>query len=296
MRRTRRVGWKAAGLLLAATAAGPALAQGIPGQPILVPLPDDVPPGYPRPVAAQPARPAVRQAPAAQPDVLADVEVLPPPRTPAPPPPPAPPPHPVAVTPAPAGPACGPDGPAGDGRWFWQRWRAERHAKCQAHMWGYPEEFEAPPLGQTIHAHFRTMVANGEAAAMVLYRYDFCDGSDVLNLRGRDQLTKIAAMLRGNGFPIIIERTPEAPALAEARRAAILNVLAHNAIALPPERVVIGPPIANGLSGEEAERLYQYHLNNQRTQATPIPATGSVTTGSGFGGTSAGFGGAGGPR
>jgi hypothetical protein len=253
MRRTRRLWCNAAGLLLAATATGPALAQEAPADP-------------------------------------PKVEVLPPPRTSAPPPRPMTGAAPIAE---PAGPVSGHDSPAAGGRWFWQRWRAERHAKCQAHLWGYPEEFEAPPLGQTIHEHFRTMVANGEAAAMVLYRYDFCDGSDVLNLRGRDQLTKIAAMLQGNGFPIIIERTPEAPALAEARRAAILNVLAHNAIPIPPERVVIGPPIAHGLSGIEADALYQYHLNNLRIQATPLPATGSIT-GSGFGGTTSGFGGAGG--
>jgi hypothetical protein len=285
MRSTRRVWWKAAGLVL--VAASPALAQTPPegGAP-----PEGVPDGSP------PA--AIQSATGAAADVLADVEVPQAPR-PAVMPQPAP-----SVQPAPAGmavaPAVGPASKAcstgcapADRRWFWQRWLAPKHADCQAHMWGYPQEFEAPPLGASVHANFRTMVANGEAAAMVLYRYDFIGGTDVLNLHGRDQLTKIAALLRGNDFPIIIERTPEAPAVAEARRAVVLNVLAHNNIAIPPERIVIGPPIATGLSGRDAEAIAGFQIYTLRTQSIPppIPTLGAGVSGGGFGG--GGFGGGG---
>src|SRR6516164_3809840 len=142
MRTTRRVWLQAAGLLLAAS---PARAQ-------------DMPPRTYRPTRA---------------DVLGDVETLPQPR-------------PAVTQPAPAvvpaSPGCGQDCAAQPAASSWQRWRAEKHAACQAHIWGYPAEFEAPPLGATIHAHFRTMVANGEAAGMVLYRYDFVDATDALNL------------------------------------------------------------------------------------------------------------------
>jgi hypothetical protein len=280
------MGWKAAGLLLAATAASPALAaEGGPGA---MALPEDIPPGYPPPATA---RPAARQAPTAQPDAhppaiakpdpLADVAPLPPPR-----PAPLPPAESVVAPPThPAGGACG-------GAEGWSHWWGGRHSDCQAHMWGYAEEFRAPPLGATIHAHYRTMVANGTAAAMMLYRYDFIDGTEVLNQRGRDQLTRIATMLHDNAFPIIIERTPEAPALAEARRAAILNVLALNAIPVPPGRIVIAPPIAYGLSGADAEVLYNYQTISLSTQAAPLPATGTVSTGvGGFGSAGGGFGG-----
>jgi len=94
-----------------------------------------------------------------------------------------------------AAPVCEGQTTAADDRWFWERWRSQRdvhHSTMQAKMWGYPEEFEAPPLGHFVKSHFRTMVANGEIAQMVLYRYDFVDGHEFLNLRGRDQLVKIA--------------------------------------------------------------------------------------------------------
>jgi hypothetical protein len=279
MRRTRRVWCKAAGLLLAATAAGPVLAQGGTGT---KPLPDDrtprvLPPGKPAdveilpvPKAVEDPAPQVRPAPAAAPAVLTAAQGC--------------------------GPGCGAKGAAYPS----QRWLNEKHASCQAHFWGYPAEFEAPPLGATIHAHFRTMVANGEAAAMVLYHCDFLDGSNALNLHGRDQLTRIACMAAGNAAPIIIERTPDAPGLAEARRAAVLNILALNNVPVPPERVLIGPPIAVGLPGEDARQLYFYSLRNLATQAAPlpIPESGSGVglsgggTGSGLGGgTGGGFGG-----
>jgi hypothetical protein len=260
MRRTRHVWWKAAGLLLAATAASPALAQGVPGS---MALPDDMPP---RPLPTRPAATAARS------DVLPDGgETLPAPR--------------ATVTPAPAvsaaSPSCGTNCGAKDMGSSWQLWRAEKHAACQAHFWGYPAEFVAPPLGATIHTHFRTMVANGEAASMVLYHADFVYGSNALNLHGRDELTRIAALLQGCGAPIIIERTPEAPGLAEARRSAILNILAFNNIVIPPERVLIGPPIAIGLSGVDAQALNLLSLQNLRTQgqSLPVPASGSGVTG-----------------
>ena len=256
MRSTRRIWWKAAGLVMAASAVTPALAQSLPGATEVMALPDDAPVRTadklpaPRPVAATPS---VR---------------------------------PVVVTPA--APTCGPECATDGGRSSWQSRSAERHAACQAHFWGYPEEFEAPPLGAVMHAHFRIMTANGQAAAMVLYRCDFKPGSSELNLRGRERLTLIASLLGTNNFPIIIEPAAAA-AETEARRAGILNVLALNSIVVPPERVVIGPPIAYGLSGSDAERLFDYHYYNLRIQATPLPVQPSITTGGSTGtGTSTG--------
>ncbi len=273
MRRTRRVWWKAAGLLLAATAASPVLAQEVSGT---MALPEDTPPKalpstrtdtLPAPRTAVPAAPVVQPAPAA---------VVAPPTA-----------------------ACALASAAKRPGGFWQRWHGNK-PDCQAHMWGYPAEFEAPPLGASVHAHFRTMVANGEAAAMVLYRCDFLEGTNTLNQHGRDQLTRIACLLGTNAAPIIIERTLSAPGLAEARRDAVLNILALNNIPVPPDRVVLGPPIAAGLSGVDAMALYGYSLNNLAVQAIPFrpPSRGAASTGSGGGGAGAGGlggGGLGGP-
>jgi hypothetical protein len=218
------------------------------------------------------ASPALAQDRAAR-DVLADAETLPVPR--------------ISAAPAAVNPACGQGCADKDGRSWWQRWQADKHAWCQAHLWGYHQEFEAPPLGAVVHTHFRTMVANGEAASMVLYHYDFIDGSDRLNLHGRDRLCRMTALLHGSCFPLVIERTPEAPNLAESRRTAILNVLAMNSITVPPERVVIGSPIAAGLSGIEAERIQGYFYLNMAVQGQPLQfqtGGGAVGGGGGAGG------------
>jgi hypothetical protein len=151
-----------------------------------------------------------------------------------------------------------------------ERWTAA----LQACLFGYPEEFQAPPLGETIGRHFRTEVANGEAARMVLHHYDFdCDGKE-LNQRGKDHLAKIICMVPRNFFPIIVERTPLNPGLAEARRVAVLNELSRAAFPVPPERVLIGPPLSNSLSGVEALLVYQNLL--QQTSAGSRGSAGAV--------------------
>jgi hypothetical protein len=154
-------------------------------------------------------------------------------------------------------------------------------------MWGYPEEFEAPPLGAMVHAHYSAMVANGRAAGMVLFLCDFLDGGAGLNAHGLDRLARMAAQLPDGQFPIVIERTLGVPELAEARRAAVLSELARGGVAVPPERVVIGPRLSVGLQGPDAIRVYEYHIINMRVQGQPVPLLSS-------GGTSAATGGGGG--
>jgi hypothetical protein len=259
MLKRQHIWWKAAGLLLTAS---PVLAQGAPED--MPPRADVIPLPQPRRTVIVPATP--------QPGTIV----------------------------APPNASCGPNcADKGDFWSAWARWHNQKHADCQAHMWGYPQEWKAPPLGATMHTHFRVMVANGEAAGMVLYRYDFADrASDSLNLHGRDRLTKIACMMAQNSYPIIIERTPEAPEVAEKRRTAILNILSMNNIPVTPDRVIIGPSIAFGMSGIEADRIQALMLENLRVQgaAVPIPAggggigTGAVGPGSIGAGTGTGGG------
>jgi hypothetical protein len=184
---------------------------------------------------------------------------------------------------------------------LWARWRARCfRCKCclQSLFLGFPEEFEELPLGYDLYAHGRTMVVNGEAAGMVLYNYDFIDGHPQLNLHGLDRLARIAHLLAVNPAPVVIERTPCAPGLAEARRLAVLNELAKGPCPVPPERVVIGKPLDPGLSGPEAELIYRNLLlqvqsagsrallgvGNAPTAASTGPSGGVTTGGAGAGG------------
>ena len=89
---------------------------------------------------------------------------------------------------------------------------------------------------------------------MVFYDYDFVEGQERLNLKGQDRLAEIMQRLPVTFFPVIIERTPSHPGLDETRRLAILSQIAHSPFPVPSERVVVGRPIARGLSAEEAAR------------------------------------------
>jgi hypothetical protein len=169
------------------------------------------------------------------------------------------------------GPACLPQAGASPGQpveppALWQRFKNGLH-RC---FIGYPDEFMAPPLGDSLYAHGKTEVANGEAARMVLYDYDFIQGGDQLNLRGRQQLAKMMALLPCNFFPIVIQEKPDIPPLNGARRRAVLNELARYPFPVPAERVVVGRPIANGLRGEEAEIISSNRLGFTRLGG-PVP-------------------------
>ncbi len=112
--------------------------------------------------------------------------------------------------------------------------------------WGLPEEFIPQPLGGSLYANCNVQVANGIAAQLMLYHYDFVDGTDQLNLKGRDRLQQLAGLLCASPAPLIIERTPYAPGLDQARRLAVLNALGQGPVPVPADRVVIGPPLARG--------------------------------------------------
>jgi hypothetical protein len=168
-----------------------------------------------------------------------------------------------AVSPAapegtPAGAECSCGDRHGLSRWWWHHRVCKRH--LQEHALGYLEEFNEWPLGASLYAHGRTQVANGLAAQQVFYAYDFVEETGRLNTRGQDKLARIAAELPASCHPVIVERTPANPALAESRRMTVLAELGKFPFPVPPERIVVGAPISIGLDGEEANVLYGNQL------------------------------------
>jgi hypothetical protein len=225
-----------------------------------------------------PPQPSQIVNPAPSEEVLAPPRILPPPDA----PPPGAIPDGGAAAMPPNDASLPPDGVSVPPRLtFRDRW----HYFMQSHLWGFPSQFQTPPLGYFMYQHGQTEVANGIATLMVLYHYDFVDGCDKLNLHGRDQLAKIAAMLPKTFFPIVIERTPEAPGLAECRRLAVLNELAHGPFPIPPQRVVIGPSLGDDLRGVEAA------LVNQNIMMQTMVRGMGVVTGGGMASGMAGMGG-----
>jgi hypothetical protein len=147
--------------------------------------------------------------------------------------------------------------------WHWRR--------LQGRLWGYPEEFEPRPLGSAMYEAGKIMTANAAEASLVLHRYDFIDGTAELNTRGGDQLVKFSAQLAVSPFTLIVERTPEDPALAEARRFAVLARLARGPSPLPSERVLVGVPRARGMSGPDAQVIAGNALGRTQQYGPPIP-------------------------
>ena len=134
-------------------------------------------------------------------------------------------------------------------------WNGHWKQRVQEKWAGHPDESEEP-FGSFILAHRSTQVAKGQAAQMVLYRYDFVEGHSELNTRGKRQLNKFAELLPKNFSPIIIEPNEHAPNLNETRRQFVLNKLNNEgSFPVPPERVRVDLPSAVGLNGRHAELL-----------------------------------------
>jgi len=149
------------------------------------------------------------------------------------------------------------------GSWKWRR--------LQGKIWGYPEEFEPRPLGAALYEAGKIMTANAAEASLVLHRFDFVEGTTELSPRGGDQLAKFAAQLAVSPFPLIVERTPEDPRLAEARRFAVLARLARGPSPVPSDRVLVGVPRAHGLSGTDAQVIAGNALGRTQQYGPPIP-------------------------
>lgn len=136
-----------------------------------------------------------------------------------------------------------------------------RRARAQEKYLGYPEEFLDAPLGAMLKHHMGTSIANGRAARMTLYQYDFVPGTDKLKPRGRAQVAKFAAWLSECPMLVFVEPSKDAPRLDEARRQAVLRQLAIGPCAVAPEQVVVGSYAGRGLEGVEAQAIDRNRLS-----------------------------------
>lgn len=121
--------------------------------------------------------------------------------------------------------------------------RAARHTfrVLQDNFIGYPSEFNEPPPGFYINEIYSVMRSKADGHRFTLYRSDFLDGTDDLSPVGASRFSVMAGRLRTWPGPLLIESTPDDPARAESRRAAVVAMLNASGIAIIPERVAIGP-------------------------------------------------------
>ncbi|MGQ9607121.1 MAG: hypothetical protein ACUVTW_13040 [Thermogutta sp.] len=139
------------------------------------------------------------------------------------------------------------------------------------------------PLGQVTDAHWETMQTNAEAGDFVFYDHEFVGQTAELTPLGRKHLLSAALRLRHVPFPVVVEELPNEkdPALDQARRATIVNLLAE--LGYPREeiegRVITAPSFTAGLTAVEGEAAYYRTLND------------TYGTGAGYGGYGRSFGG-----
>ncbi len=133
------------------------------------------------------------------------------------------------------------------------------------------------PIGTYTRTHMNRQVAKAEADDFVIYWNHFQENSAKLSPFGSQQLLLIAKRLPYAPYPVVIqvEKTPE---LGRARREEVVAFLRNAGIANAEDRVILGWPGAEGLYGDESERIYQQ-----------LPQAGFGFGGGGFGGF--GFGG-----
>lgn len=141
---------------------------------------------------------------------------------------------------------------------------------------------EPPAVGENLNTFWAIQIANGEAARMVLYHFDFVPGQPELTARGTRQLSKFADMLQQTPHSLMLQPSPEQPRLDELRRDHVLNALAMMDVHVPEERIIIRIPQTRGLDWIDAEKiqLKQPGLTsgNAGSQGGQIPQTTPVAT------------------
>jgi hypothetical protein len=132
-------------------------------------------------------------------------------------------------------------------------------------------------LGAATHRIFQAQVDKAGADAFVIYENEWRGDTALLGPFGTFHLDRIIRRLPPTPYQVLLQIHPRDD-VNQKRRHFIVKALLHAGIADAESRVVIGPPAAEGLYGDEAVMLY------------PLMLTSRFRTG-GFG--AGGFGGAG---
>lgn len=88
----------------------------------------------------------------------------------------------------------------------------------------------------------------------VVYRHEWLHGA-LLGPYGAHHVGKIAHRLPETTAPVVIEPDLD-PAVNAARVQTMINLLTAKGVADAPARIIVGQPMAEGLYGDEAQRVY----------------------------------------
>ncbi len=147
------------------------------------------------------------------------------------------------------------------------------------------------PLGKVSEAWYYEMETNAEAVDFVIHDLDFVGQTTELTSDGKDHIMEIAARMRAQPFPVIVERFPNNadPELDVARRNLVVQILTDFGNPDAQQRVVVAPSYTPGYTSRQAQSTYWRH-----TQQNANGGFGGNLGGAGaggFGGAGGGFGG-----
>jgi len=112
------------------------------------------------------------------------------------------------------------------------------------------------PPQTTVHRIMETQTAKAEMDDFVFYRHEFYMDGSQLGPYGQYHVMLIAARLNKVPFPVLIQTVPDAK-LNDQRRQTVIAALKKAGYEENIEqRVIVGFPEAEGMGGEEAERVF----------------------------------------
>jgi hypothetical protein len=146
---------------------------------------------------------------------------------------------------------------------------------------GYPNTFIEPPVGYYVNEQFAVQVAKANTHRFTFYRSDFLPGTSQFSPSGASRFNVMATRIPGWMGPIMVEWTPDQPALAEQRRAAVHETLQKAGMPLVAERVVVGPsPYPGAMGAEAVNHIGNIILRNGSAATTfPLPPAETAATG-----------------
>ena len=124
-------------------------------------------------------------------------------------------------------------------------------------MVGEPWRFNVPPLGWSTNANFADQALRAEQHRYTLYRSDFFAGTERLTPDGLRRLDRMFQRFDCWPGPVLVEPDPRRPGLAEARREAVIGLLADGGLSFDPNRLIVSPSPYLGERGDLGA------LNNQ---------------------------------
>jgi hypothetical protein len=119
----------------------------------------------------------------------------------------------------------------------------------------FPRGAIPAPTGTYVNQWADAHAAKAEADDLVIYKHEWYMGGLDLGPYGHYHLVQIVKRLPTMPYPVLLQAVPD-PAVNETRRNLIVQALAMAGVPDPEHRVIVGFAEAEGLFGDEAERIY----------------------------------------